>query len=183
MITAVFGQNNSGKSEFSQKLASGLAENRYYLATMRILSDADKEKAEGCKKNREDGEFITIEQDVAIVKAIDKIKWMEALLGKKEGKRVLLLDSIPYLVSNEMFLDNGETVPHKDVESTILCGIALLKEFFDDIVIVSDEKPELSYYRRFDVTDNDEVAEYLEAMKELNAAFTSLSDEVYRAPF
>lgn len=196
MIAAVFGSKNSGKIPFAEDLCVEMGGNRYYIATMRVKTDYDKTKVENHRKAREEKGFVTIEQDVAVVKAIDKIKWMDSLLGAKEGERTALIASLPNLCANEMFIIKNddslpEVVPHKDVESTILCGIALLKEYFDNIVIVSEEDPQLSYYGDIDVEtlvasgeiDGNGLNEYKEAMKELNAAMNTLADKVYKAPF
>ncbi|MDO4187759.1 MAG: bifunctional adenosylcobinamide kinase/adenosylcobinamide-phosphate guanylyltransferase [Lachnospiraceae bacterium] len=191
MIKVVYGSKNSGKIPYAEDLCSKIPGNKYYLATMRVKTDDDKKKVERHRKEREEKGFVTIEQDVAIVKAIDKIKWMDSLLGNVEGDRVAMIASLPNLCANEMFLPTGEIVPHKEVESTILCGLALLQEFFASIVIVSDDDPELSYYGDIDVEqavgigeiDGNGIKEYKEAMKELNAALKTLADEEFRGPF
>ena len=187
MITVVNGSKNSGKIAFAEEICEKYAGNKYFIATMRVKTDDDKRKVEEHRKRREGKGFVTIEQDVAIVRAIDKIKWMDGLLGAVEGERTALIASLPNLCANEMFLESGEIVPHKEVEQTILCGIALLKEFFDNIVIVSEEDPELSYYGDIDVEmavanceiDGNGIAEYKEAMKELNAAMKTLADDIF----
>ena len=149
MISVVIGSKNSGKIPFAEDLCTKKDENRYYIATMRVKTDYDKTKVEHHRAAREAKGFVTIEQDVAIVKAIDKIKWMESLLGAKEGGRTALIASLPNLCANEMFIIKDEMslpeiVPHKEVENTILFGLAFLKEYFDNIVIVTEENPELS---------------------------------------
>ena len=191
MIKVVYGSKSSGKIPFAEDICGSIPGNKYYLATMRVKTDDDRNKVERHRKEREEKGFVTIEQDVAIVKAIDKIKWMDSLLGAAEGDRVAMIASLPNLCANEMFLPSGEIVPHKEVESTILCGLALLQEFFSSIVIVSDDDPELSYYGDIDVElavgtgeiDGNGINEYKEAMKELNAALKTLADEEFRGPF
>ena len=191
MIKVVYGSKSSGKIPFAEDICGAIPGNKYYLATMRVKTDDDRNKVERHRKEREEKGFVTIEQDVAIVKAIDKIKWMDSLLGAVEGDRVAMIASLPNLCANEMFLPSGEIVPHKEVESTILCGLALLQEFFSSIVIVSDDDPELSYYGDIDVElavgtgeiDGNGINEYKEAMKELNAALKTLADEEFRGPF
>lgn len=191
MIKVVYGGKSSGKIPYAEDLCTKFPGNKYYLATMRVKTDDDKRKVERHRKEREEKGFVTIEQDVAIVKAIDKIKWMDSLLGSVEGDRTALIATLPSLCANEMFLPSGEIVPHKEVESTILCGLALLQEFFKDIIIVSDEDPELSYYGDIDVEmavgigeiDGNGINEYKEAMKELNAALKTLASEEFRGPF
>ena len=178
MITTVFGGPDSGKSAVAEKLLSEFDGNKYYLATMRVITDEDKARVEKHRANRESYGFVTIEQDVAIVKAIDKIKWMDSLLGGGDGPKSVLIECLPRLCANEMFLDSGETVPHKDVESTILCGIALLKEYFENIIIVSDKDAKMADYRCSASDDADEANEYSEAMTELNAALEKLSDKI-----
>ena len=183
MIVSVIGNKNSGKSSFAEDYVCKIDGSKYYIATMRIKNDDDKARIEKHKASREGKDFVTIEQDVAIVRAIEKIKWMESLLGTADGKRTALIECLPTLVANEMFLDSGETVPHKDVENTILFGIAFLKEFFDNIVIVSDDEPDVAYYGGIDNVSEEAKNEYLEAMKELSAAIRNLSEEVYEGPF
>lgn len=183
MITVVSGNRNSGKSAYAEDLLSHTDGGKYYLATMRIRTDDDKNRVEKHKASREGKGFITIEQDVAIVKAIDKIKWMESLLGGSEGEKSAVLECLPTLVANEMFLESGEVVPYKDVCNTVLFGIAFLKEYFNNIIIVTDEEANISYYSGLNESelakyDNAE-SEYAEAMKDLNAAVKTYADELY----
>ena len=150
MISVVFGSKKSKKTAFSEDLLNGYLGSKYFIASMRPLGDSDKEKVERFRKQREGKGFVTIEQDVAIVKAIDKIKWMESLLGTNDsenaGKKAALIANIPAICANEMFLKSGEVVSSKDVEQTILMGLAFLKEYFTDIVVISDEEADLMYY-------------------------------------
>jgi len=184
MIVSIIGDKDTQKSQYAEHYATvtfalpSSGGRVYYIATMRVKTDADKEKVEKLRKRRESREFITIEQDTAIVRAIDKIKWMESLLGAPEGERTALIECLPRLAFNEMFLDSGEIVPHKEVESTILCGIALLKEFFDNIIIVSDYEADPSYYGGIIDISKEALEEYKEAMKELNAAIKTFSDDI-----
>lgn len=187
MISLVLGSKNSGKIAFAEELCKDYSGSKYFLATMRVKTDDDKKKVEKHRNERENKGFVTIEQDVAIVKAIDKIKWMDSLLGAANGDRSAVLASVPNLCANEMFLDSGEIVPHKEVEQTILMGLAFLKEYFANIIIVSEVDPELSYYGDIDVEmcvadgtiDGNGINEYKEAMKELNAALKNLADTSY----
>jgi len=178
MITSIIGKKGSNKSTFAQDYALKIDGNKYYIATMQVKSDEDKAKVEKYKASREDKGFITIEQDTAIVRAIDKIKWMESLLGTPEGGRTALIQNIPYLAVNEMFLESGEFVPHKEVENTILFGIAFLKEFFDNIVIVSDDEADAEVYSGIVDLSEEARTEYREAMKELNAAIRTFSEKI-----
>ena len=84
-----------------------------------------------------------------------------------------------------MFLKSGEVVSSKDVEQTILMGLAFLKEYFTDIVVISDEEADLMYYADADTKSGIEngfykdTTEYEKAMNELNASLKNLSDEIY----
>lgn len=185
MIEVVYGSKNSGKNAFAEELCCQYEGSKYFLATMRVKTNDDKIKVEKHRSERESREFVTIEQDVAIVKAIDKIKWMDSLLGAKEGDKNAVIASLPNLCANEMFLSTGEIVPHKEVEQTILMGIAFLKEYFNNIIIITDLDPELSFYGDIDVEmavadgtiDGNGIKEYKDAMKELNAAMKNLADK------
>jgi len=178
MITVIKG-NKSGS--FAEEYASKKDGSKYYIATMRVKTDEDKAVVEKHRERRENLDFMTIEQDVAIVKAIDKIKWTENLLGMapaegEEKKRVALIENLPSLCANEMFLENHEFVAHKDVENTVLFGIAFLKEFFTDIVIVTEDNPDIARYNS-DVSGEEAVNEYMAAMSEINAAVDRFADE------
>ena len=189
MISVVFGSKKSKKTAFSEDLLNGYLGSKYFIASMRPLGDSDKEKVERFRKQREGKGFVTIEQDVAIVKAIDKIKWMESLLGTNDsenaGKKAALIANIPAICANEMSLKSGEVVSSKDVEQTILMGLAFLKEYFTDIVVISDEEADLMYYADADTKSGIEngfykdTTEYEKAMNELNASLKNLSDEIY----
>ena len=181
MISVIRG-DGEGKTEFVLTKASEKEGKKYYIATMRVKSDDDRTKVENQRKKREGFDFVTIEQDVAIVKAIDKIKWMESLLGSADDRRVALIENLQTLALNEMFLDDGEVVGHKDVENTVLFGIAFLKEFFDDIIIVTKDCDVNSVDWPMS-TGKEGKAEYIEAMKELNAAVNNFADEIFEAPF
>lgn len=196
MITVIKGKN-TGK--FAEEYAASKPGSKYYIATMRVNTDEDKANVERHRKRREGMGFMTIEQDVAIVKAIDKIKWTESLLGGLPGmgmqavpennkdtdkdkdtkvNRVALIEDIPTLCANEMFIANHEFVAHKDVENTILFGIAFLKEFFTDIVIVTEENPDIADYNS-EVCGEEPVAEFNAAMAEINAAVSRFAEEEY----
>ena len=189
MISVVFGSKKSKKTAFSEDLLNGYLGSKYFIASMRPLNDSDKEKVERFRKQREGKGFVTIEQDVAIVKAIDKIKWMESLLGTNDsenaGKKAAVIANIPAICANEMFLKSGEVVGSKDVEQTILMGLAFLKEYFTDIVVISDEEADLLYYADADTKSGiqnglyKDTTEYEKAMNELNASLKNLSDEIY----
>lgn len=189
MISVVFGSKKSKKTAFAEDLLNGFSGGKYFIASMRSLTDKDKEKVAEFRKQRENKDFVTIEQDVAIVKAIDKIKWMESLLGANNlssgNQKAAIIANIPTLLANEMFLNSGEVVSSKEAVQTILMGLAFLKEFFTDIVVISDEEPDLMYYADEEIKAGIEnglytdVSEYKKAINELNASLKNLSDEIY----
>ena len=189
MISVVFGSKKSKKTAFAEDLLNGFTGSKYFIASMRSLTDKDKEKVAEFRKQRENKDFVTIEQDVAIVKAIDKIKWMESILGTEgsggSDKKAAVIANIPTLLANEMFLKSGEVVSSKEAVQTILMGLAFLKEFFTDIVVISDEEPDLMYYADEEIKAGIEnglytdVSEYKKAINEFNASLKNLSDEIY----
>lgn len=189
MISVVFGSKKSKKTAFAEDLLNGFSGGKYFIASMRSLTDKDKEKVADFRKQRENKDFVTIEQDVAIVKAIDKIKWMESILGTEgsggSDKKAAIIANIPTLLANEMFLKSGEVVSSKEAVQTILMGLAFLKEFFTDIVVISDEEPDLMYYADEEIKAGIEnglytdVNEYKKAINELNTSLKNLSDEIY----
>ena len=185
MITLFTGGTDSNRSIEAENFLQSLNGRKYYLATMKTDGDSRKKKVERLRKRREDKGFVTIEQETAIVKAIDKIKWMDMLLGGSDEDRILLIENIPYLAANELFIDKNDNdgsdvVSVKEAESTILCGLALLQEFFKDIIVVTDPEPNLSYYGDGVTYTEEEIRMYSELMKELNTAFSSYAGEIIR---
>ena len=137
MISVVFGSKKSKKTAFAEDLLNGYLGSKYFIASMRPLGDSDKEKVERFRKQREGKGFVTIEQDVAIVKAIDKIKWMESLLGTNDsenaGKKAALIANIPAICAHKIIKYTRNCSPFLFIEigiwisKNLICGIAIVK--------------------------------------------------------
>lgn len=175
MITVFKKRPGDGTSIKAEDYACSLAGTKYYIATLNAITEEDKARVEKCRNRRDGKDFVTIEQSSAIVKAIDKIKWMESLLGASEGKKVALIESLPNLAVNEVI---EEDIPAKDIVNKVLFGLAFLKEYFDDIVIVTDDAPDaISYGGAEFIEDKKEV--YVQVMRELNAAVNSYAEQIF----
>lgn len=128
MKVLITGGCKNGKSTYAQNIITTLStkENRYYVATMTPTDDEDILRIKRHVFEREGYGFTTIEKDRDINKIIP--------LLKKESS--ILLDSSTALLSNEMFLQNGDYV--KDVYTKVALDILELSKNVENIVVVSD---------------------------------------------
>ena len=133
MITLIIGKSNTGKSALAEKLALETGDDKvYYLATMKVMDEAGRERVVKHRKQREGKGFITIEKE----KDISGI-WEEFDLPEKS---TVLLECVANLVSNEMF-DN----PLFDTEGTdkkTFCD-SLVMKLAKDIKDVSERTANL----------------------------------------
>lgn len=174
MITVFKQKPGQGISAEAERYALSLTGKKYYIATLDASSEEDKIRVEKCRNRREGMDFVTIEQSTAILNAVDKIKWMESLLGSTDDRKIALIECIPNLCANEVALEDGLA---KDIVNKVLFGFAFLKEYFDDIVVVTDDSPVLSDYYTKELP-NEKKTVYEEAVKELNTALYSYADEI-----
>lgn len=128
MKVLLTGGCKNGKSTYAQNLVTNISteENRYYVATMSPSDDEDILRIKRHIYDRKDCNFTTIEKDVDITSILP--------LLKKENS--VLLDSSTALLSNEMFLQNGDYV--KDAYIKVAVDILELSKNVENIVVVSD---------------------------------------------
>jgi len=70
-IILVTGGSRSGKSAYAERLAESLAGPRVYLATCPIIDDEIRRRIEAHRRRRATGGWETIEEPLALAKAID----------------------------------------------------------------------------------------------------------------
>lgn len=101
MNILISGGCKNGKSFFAQQQARQQADELgvplYYLATMIPVDGEDRDRIRRHVREREGWGFITVEQGIHILEA----------LNAADPSGVFLLDSVTALLSNEMFDDRG----------------------------------------------------------------------------
>lgn len=130
MVSFVIGGSASGKSACAEHLAlsalGGTKRNVYYLATMQVLDEEDEKKVDRHRILRADKGFLTIEQPVAIHRALEHMQ---------AGEKTVLLECISSLTANEMFM-GGKIKSEEEVVENVMESIRLLEEGTEDLVIV-----------------------------------------------
>jgi len=123
MIRLIIGGSGSGKSDYAEQLLKD-SHKKIYLATM-PHNDANYSRIERHIRRRADKGFVTIEKSRDF-----------AQLEIPHGASVLLED-LPNLLANEMFLLNGTV--NEDAYETVEADLNALMEHTDDLVIVTDD--------------------------------------------
>ena len=164
MMTLIIGGSGSGKSAYAENRLemSAFDRRKYYIATMQVFDKEGQAKVDRHKMLRKDKGFITIEQQLDIEKALDK-------MGDASG--CALLECMSNLVANEMF---SGTEPKSEAEVTvkILEGMTLLTNKLSQLVVVSN-----NVFEDGQVYD-DTTMEYIRAMGKINEKLAQMADEV-----
>ena len=129
MMTLILGGSGSGKSAYAEDYLLRVAadQRKYYIATMQIWDAEMQAKVERHHKLRQGKGFTTIEQPVAVEKALETMPQPCAVL----------LECMSNLVANEMF--SGEQPEDGQVIiDRILRGMGMLKCQADLFVIVTN---------------------------------------------
>ena len=161
MIILVYGGGSSGKSAYAEDyVCQTQYKNKYYLATMSATDPESLERIKRHRKLREGKSFITLEESVDIVNAIDKI----------DSDSVVLLECMSNLVANEMFRD-GQINSADYCTSKILKDLRALEEKTGELVIVSNNVFE-------DGNEYDEVTkEYLRTLGKINSQISAMAEK------
>ena len=186
MIVFVYGGSGSGKSAFAEKRITELNENGvslYYLATMQVYGDEDRERVRRHRMLRKDKGFITIEQPRDIGLVVDRL-----------GKGDVLLECMSNLVANEMFqteeaveglgeelADNAndehnmddKSIFYKSLVTKIKNDIAALNKSCGNLVVVSIDVFEDG------VIYEPDTMKYIKALGDINRYLATLSDEAW----
>ncbi|MBQ7707993.1 MAG: bifunctional adenosylcobinamide kinase/adenosylcobinamide-phosphate guanylyltransferase [Lachnospiraceae bacterium] len=163
MTILVYGGSGSGKSAFAEKKTTELNKGNklYYLATMQVYDDEDRERIKRHRKLRYGKGFTTVEQP----KNIDKI--LDSLSNEKCD---VLLECMSNLVANEMF--DGDS-KDKSVFDKIKADITKLDACCDNLVLVSNNIFEDG------ITYDREAEDYKEILGNVNSFLSSISEEVW----
>ena len=181
MIILVYGGSGSGKSAFAEKKITELNNSKagiYYLATMKVYDEEDRERVKRHKRQRKDKNFITIEQPKDILEVLSEIK---------DADSDILLECMSNLAANELFSDKvsynysddktideeKRFVKFKKVFEKIKKDIIYLKDFCKNLVIVSNNVFEDG------IRYEDETMEYIKLLGDINLFLSDFSDEVW----
>ncbi|MGE4214417.1 MAG: bifunctional adenosylcobinamide kinase/adenosylcobinamide-phosphate guanylyltransferase [Anaerotignaceae bacterium] len=156
MITLITGGSGSGKSEFAEKLAMGLGEKRYYIATMFAKDAESLRKVEKHRNMRSGKQFQTIEAERNL-----------AIVNVDGG--TMLLECMSNLVANEVFGDDGGT---ENAYKSIINGINILIQKAENLVVVSNE------IFSDGITYDQEAVKYIALLSKVNDYLARLADEV-----
>ncbi len=95
MTTLVIGTAGSGKSAFAEDLVLSTKDKvRYYVATMKVMDEAGRERVLAHRKRRSGKGFVTIECEREIGKLADSLERAE--------ESTVLLECVSNLVANRM---------------------------------------------------------------------------------
>lgn len=158
MMILATGGSGSGKSAFAEDCVLSFKDSkRIYIATMIPYDDEGRMRVKRHRNMRAGKGFETVEcfTDLKSVTVPEDC--------------TVLLECMSNLAANEMFCENGA---HKDTVSEVLAGIHVLKAHCRNLVVVTNEifSDGASY-------DGD-MADYLSALGEINAALAEMSDTV-----
>lgn len=135
MILLVTGGSGSGKSEYAENQAaeSGLPF-RYYIATMEVWGQEEKNRILRHQNQRRGKGFSTIESPVDL----DQIR-----IPSDPAKTAVLLECLTNLAANELFREEGDWKDPEEImektEERILRGIGFLESRCALLVIVTGQ--------------------------------------------
>jgi adenosylcobinamide kinase / adenosylcobinamide-phosphate guanylyltransferase len=158
-IIFITGGARSGKSSYAEKLATGLAGKRAYLATAQAL---DEEMTAKIEKHRHDrnSAWDTYEEPLAVAELLRKLS---------DRYQVALLDCLTLWLSNVMAHTDGDGVVHLRSEELVKA----VKDFAGTCIVVSNEVG-LGI-----VPDNPLARKFRDFAGMLNQKVAQTADEVY----
>lgn len=177
MMTLILGGSGSGKSAYAEdyllritadKQKSDKSEYRkYYIATMQIRDAEMQAKVARHHRLRQGKGFTTIEQPVALEKALEMLWESETQIQSV----AVLLECMSNLVANEMFSmevqEAGQVVTER-----VLQGVDALKSQADPLVIVTNNVFEDG------IVYDTGMIEYIETLGRINERLAAEADEV-----
>lgn len=149
-LILVLGENNSGKSKFSEEMISKIEGNRYYIATMIPATDENYDRIKKHKKQREGLGFTTLELPYSLD------------VGMIDCNSVVLLEDVTNLLANNIF-DKNKTA------DDVFYDIISLKEKCKLLVAVGISDLDENGYDK-------ETEMYINGINELNQ---KLTDEAF----
>ncbi len=163
MLTLILGGSGSGKSAYAEDylLRAAGDKKKYYIATMQIWDAEMQAKVDRHHRLRQGKGFTTIEQPMALEKAVLQM----------EPAGAVLLECMSNLTANEMF-SGAEPTDLQTVIERILRGVEALKKQADPLVIVTNNVFEDG------IVYDDSTMEYIEALGRINEKLAAEADEV-----
>lgn len=208
MMTLILGGSGSGKSAFAENyLLRAVADKRkldkkeykkYYIATMQIWDAEMQAKVDRHHRLRQGKGFTTIEQPVALEKALEMMRESENAeqsgnierfavnetmqYGNTERPETqiqsvaVLLECMSNLVANEMYSMEYNSMDTQEaglsVTERVLQGVEALKRQADPFVIVTNNVFEDG------ITYDSSTMEYIETLGRINERLAAEADEV-----
>lgn len=158
MLALVLGGAASGKSEFAERLAMSLSDERYYIATMQVYDVESERRVARHRAMRRDKGFATVERTLDL-----------AGLVVPHNGGVALLECASTLVGNELCLPGGAGA---DTAQAISAGVeGLLAQKLALVVVSNDVFGEGGEY-------SPEMTEYLRQLGQLNCQVAARADVV-----
>lgn len=141
MNVMVVGGSASGKSEVAEGIAMQLGSRKLYIATMRPGGAEAEWRIARHRGLRSGKGFATVECCESLSSL--RIDWADvgdgAASGFRNGCRVVLLECLGNLVSNELYDDNGALCDADSVFRCVMSGIAAVERQCDHLVMVANE--------------------------------------------
>lgn len=208
MMTLILGGSGSGKSAFAENyLLWAVADKRkldkkeykkYYIATMQIWDAEMQAKVDRHHRLRQGKGFTTIEQPVALEKALEMMRESENAERSGNIERFAVNEAMQYgnteraetqiqsvaallecmsnLVANEMFSVEYNSMDTQEagqvVTERVLQGVEALKRQADPFVIVTNNVFEDG------ITYDSSTMEYIETLGRINERLAAEADEV-----
>lgn len=169
MICLVTGGSASGKSEYAERLVTGLGgDQRYYIATMKPYDEESYRRIDRHRNLRRDKGFTTVEWFTDLGK-LDKPERKQSSLEESRKNCTALLECMSNLVANEMYLPEGA---EKDTLDAVTDGIEKLSRKVEHLIIVTNEVFS-------DGIEYDEFTkEYLQVLGGINQRIAAMADVV-----
>ncbi len=166
MITFFLGKSNTGKSEKAEEFVLSLGSvQRVYIATMKVMDEAGKERVLKHRKQREGMGFETLEIPIKITEALSSIDNLK--------NTTVLLECISNLVGNEMH-DNPDRagLSEEEFANQIVKDVRQLSDKVSDLVVVSSE-----YEAKADYSE--ETLKYISYLNRTNMELKVVADRVF----
>ena len=178
MMTLILGGSGSGKSAFAEdyllravvdkQKSDERVYRKYYIATMQIWDAEMQTKVDRHHRLRQGKGFMTIEQPVALEKALEMMREIQPV--------AVLLECMSNLVANEMFSMESISMESQKAGQTVtervVRGVEALKSYADPFVIVTN-----NVFEDGIVYDNSTM-EYIETLGRINERLATEADEV-----
>lgn len=167
MMEVVIGGSGSGKSRYGEKRIQELGVNmpRYYVATMKIFGEEEKQRVEKHRRQRQGMGYCTLEQEKDLKDTVKKMK---------QGKGAVLLECVSNLVANEMFDMSTESIKGEkcveELTKKILSEIAVLNANSHHLVVVTGN------VFADGVMYDEMTKDYMKCLAQVNAGLCEMAD-------